>query len=429
MENIAKAQQYLKEFKGSSYIFGNNCIDRLPELCKDYGKKVSVILSGIGQEWARPYNNTIINALKGAGYILAGDIIPGASPNAPREDVFTIRDMINQQQPDFIVTMGGGSSIDATKAAVALAVLGDKYPNIDDYFGVGQVSEKLQETGRELIPLVAVQVAASSAAHLTKYSNITDVASGQKMLIVDDAVTPPKALFDFTFTMSSPASLTLDGAFDGISHCLEVLMGIPEEKYEKAKKACLTGIELVVNNVKRAIDNPGDRAAREAIGLATDLGGYAIMIGGTNGAHLNSFSMTEILSHGRACALMNPYYVTFFSTAISERLLDVAAIYKNAGLLSGDLSSLSDRELGEAVSTSMINLSKSVGFPTRLSEVEGFTDSHIEKCLTAAKNPKLDSKLKNMPVPLTSDLVDQYMGSVLQAAKTGELGKILNYVS
>ena len=74
----------------------------------------------------------------------------------------------------------------------------------------------------------------------------------------------------------------------------------------------------------------------------------------------------------------------------------------------------------------MIALSKEIGFPTTLNEVPGFSDEHINRCLEAAKNPKLESKLKNMPVPLTADQIDEYMGSVLAAAKDGDMSLIKN---
>jgi len=74
----------------------------------------------------------------------------------------------------------------------------------------------------------------------------------------------------------------------------------------------------------------------------------------------------------------------------------------------------------------MIAFSERVGFPTRLEQVEGFTDQHIERALTAAKNPQLRMKLQSMPVPLSADTVDEYMGSVLEAARTGELRLIRN---
>ena len=56
----------------------------------------------------------------------------------------------------------------------------------------------------------------------------------------------------------------------------------------------------------------------------------------------------------------------------------------------------------------------------------GFTDAHIARALTAAKDPQLKMKLENMPVPLTAEMVDDYMGPVLQAAKTGDLSLIRN---
>ena len=56
----------------------------------------------------------------------------------------------------------------------------------------------------------------------------------------------------------------------------------------------------------------------------------------------------------------------------------------------------------------------------------GFSDGHIERALTAAKNPQLKMKLENMPVALAADMVDDYMGPVLQAARTGDLSVIKN---
>ena len=148
-------------------------------------------------------------------------------------------------------------------------------------------------------------------------------------------------------------------------------MGIPENLLDKAMPVCLTCIELIVNNIKKVVSHPEDIAAREAIGIGTDLGGYAIMIGGTNGAHLNSFSMTDILSHGRACALMNPYYAVFFSTKIDDRLREVGKIYRRAGYMQEDPERLSGRKLGEALAKAMMRLSEDVGFPTTLNAVPG----------------------------------------------------------
>jgi len=148
------------------------------------------------------------------------------------------------------------------------------------------------------------------------------------------------------------------------------------------------------------------------------------MLGGTNGGHLTSFSLVDVLSHGRACAIMNPYYTVFFSPAIQEPLKLVGKIFKEAGYTGVDVDRLSGRNLGVAVAEAMIAFEKSVGFPSTLGEVAGFSEVHIQRALTAAKNPQFKTKLENMPVALTADMVDEYMEPVLHAARTGDLGII-----
>jgi alcohol dehydrogenase len=77
-----------------------------------------------------------------------------------------------------------------------------------------------------------------------------------------------------------------------------------------------------------------------------------------------------------------------------------------------------------AVAEAMLALSRDIDFPTTLAEVDGFTDAHIERALEAAKNPQLEMKLRNMPVPLSAETVDDRMGPILEAAKTGDFSLI-----
>ena len=423
-----RAGEILRQFKGDSYTFGLGVLDKVGEQTAELGKTAMVIANPA--DWLKPTVDQVVAALQEKGVKLAPDyIVPDAAPNAPREDVFRLETYILHFQPDVIVVIGGGSSIDAAKAANVLATLGTYDPDIERYFGTGEVTKALAATGKELKPLIAVATAASSGAHLTKYSNITDLTVGQKKLIVDDAVVPHRAVFDYRLTKSMPKGFTADGALDGVAHCLEVFYGASSETFDAIKDVALLGIELVVGNLEKVMENPNDEAGREALGLATDLGGYAIMIGGTNGAHLTSFSLVDVTSHGRACALMNPYYTVFFAPSVEKQLRLVGDIYKRAGLISEDLDKLSGRELGIAVANGMVELSRRIGFPTKLTDLEGFTDEHIERALTAAKNPQLDMKLKNMPVPLNADLVDEYMGPILQAAKVGDFSLIKNMES
>ena len=372
---------------------------------------------------APAFCETIISSLKSAGLLVAGTV-PGAGPNAPREDVARITASLDQLNPEVVVSFGGGSTIDATKAAGVLRSLGG---TIDDYFGTNLVTKALAAQGKTLTPHVAIQTAASSGAHLTKYSNITDLSTGQKKLIVDNAVVPAAAVFDYQVTMGAPPSLTADGALDGVSHSLEVLYSaVGKPFYSRMEEVAAEGIGLVLEYLPRVMADLSSREGREGLALATDLGAYAIMLGGTNGAHLTSFSLIDILSHGRACIMLNPYYTVFFAPAIENALRLIAPLLQQAGCAERGIEALSGRELGEAVARGLMAFEKKVGVPATLSQVPGFSDGHIRRALTAAKDPQLKMKLENMPVPLTAEMVDEYMGPVLAAAVTGELSGIRN---
>ncbi len=94
--------------------------------------------------------------------------------------------------------------------------------------------------------------------------------AGQKKLIVDDAVIPDRAVFDYTVTTTAPIDLTIDGAMDGLSHCLESFYGVSKDKIESLKKISLNGLELILDYTKKANENQKDFEDREGLSLATD---------------------------------------------------------------------------------------------------------------------------------------------------------------
>lgn len=415
------ARELLKAWRGDTYVHGLGILPTLGRRARELGRRAALVTTS----FPGSVDPTVAlrTRLIEAGCQIVGQA-EGAAPNAPRQDVERLRGWLQALSPEVIVSFGGGSTIDAVKAAEVLRTLGG---DIERYFGTGLVSEALASAGRRLTPHLAIQTAASSGAHLTRYSNVTDLSTGQKKLIVDDAVVPTRAGFDYAVTRDAPASLTCDGALDGFSHVLEVIYGaVGKAHYEKAAAIARTALPLVVGSLPVALAEPGDLEAREALGLATDLGACAIMIGGTNGAHLTSFSLVDVLSHGRACGMLNPYYTVFFAPAIEEPLRLVGAVFAEAGLAEPGLDRLRGRDLGLAVARAMIAFEAAVGLPTRLADVPGFTDGHVARALAAAKNPQLRMKLENMPVPLAPEGVDDYMGPILEAARTGRLDLVRN---
>lgn len=419
-----QAAKLLGDWKKEDFVFGLGVLNQIGACATRFGKKCLVVSS---YTYQKPVADAVMDSLKAAGIeVLTETPVPSAKPNAPREDVYRIESYILHYQPDFVVAIGGGSCIDACKCASMLATLGkDITPEIDYYFGTNMVTDALAKTGKKLLPVLAVETSASSGAHLTKYSNITDPVAGQKKLVVDDAITPAFSLFDYETTISMPLSVSIDGALDAIAHTFEVFCGANESTYESTKELAVAAIDLVLENAHKLIENPNDLAAREAIGLATDLGGYAIMKGGTSGAHLTSFSLIDVVAHGTACGIMNPYYTIFYGPAIQPQLKVVAEVFAKHGFVTEEEKTLEGVALATVVSKAMIAFGKSIGAPTTLGELKGFTEAHVDRILSAAKDPQLKMKLQNMPTPMTADDVDVYMAPIIRAAVTGDLSIIL----
>jgi len=434
-EKMDQAKKILKDWKGDSYTCGEDVLEVTGKYVWQYGKKATLVVTELGQAWIEKPLEQVKSSLKANG--IEFETVGGARPNAPREDVYRISLQVARLKSDVVVALGGGSTIDAAKAAAVLnsyspgevteilgASIGDA-DSIDPYFGTGLVTKMKEKTGRPVMPVVAIQTAASSGAHLTKYSNITDPVTGQKKLIVDEAIVPPASVFDFKITIDSPMSLTLDGGLDGIAHAWEVFMGASGPSYEKVTEVAGLCIQLIVYGLQKVKKDKKDLEGRVALGLGTDLGGYSIMLGGTSGPHLGSFSLIDILSHGRACALLNPYYTVLFAPVIQDQLRTVGATFKEAGYIKEEMKNLSGRNLGLAVANGMIAFAKDLDFPTTLKEA-GATLEHIDRMLTAAKNPQLKMKLQNMPTPMDAEKgdLDRLMKPVLEAAFTGDLSLI-----
>jgi alcohol dehydrogenase len=424
MTGFDSARRMIREFKGDAYRNGFGVLAETGAMARAFGSRAAFVCDTFATGTACAA--AIEQSLRDAGVTIL-ETIEGASPNAPRQDVFRIAARLRELDPDLVVTFGGGSTIDAAKAAEVLRTLGGE---IEEYFGTGMVTKKLAATGRELRPHLAIQTAASSGAHLTKYSNITDLSTGQKKLIVDEAIVPRGAIFDYGVTFGAPGSLTVDGALDGVAHVWEVFEGAAgKPHYGRMEEVAREGMRLVMRYLPKAVAEPRDAEAREALGLATDLGAYAIMLGGTSGPHLTSFSLIDVLSHGRACAILNPYYTVFFAPAIEAPLRVAAQVCIEARLADAGIARMSGRDLGVAVAEAMMALEERVGVPVKLDDVAGFGTAHIERALAAAKDPQLKMKLENMPVPLTAAMVDEYMGPVLRAAAAGDLSLIRNVQS
>ncbi len=415
-EKILFAQKMLSDYKKDHYSFGAACLDDAGRYAAGFGNRTLLIISS--GSWAEPLREKIKISLE-KNLVECIKVIDTPQPNTPIGEVVKMARAIGESGPDCILCVGGGSAIDCAKAANIAAAF--ETEDLEPFFGVDLVRPSLERSRKKLYPLVAVQTNSGSGSHLSKNAVVTFTDIMQKKLISDPCLVPHRAVFDYSVTTSLGKDLTIDGALDGFSHSLEIFYSLKHD--ELAQQVCLTSISMIVEYLPLLIKDLDNIEYRSIIGLATDLGGYALMLGNTSGAHLNSFSMVNLATHGRACAILNPYYTVFYAPAIAGKLKKLSSIFAP---YMQHVKANGPRELGEAVAEAMLSFYSSMGFPTTLAQLEGFSNITIKKILGAAKNPQLEMKLKSMPQPLDPEKIDHYMGPVLKAAKTGSMDIIKN---
>ena len=273
-----------------------------------------------------------------------------------------------------------------------------------------------------MIPIIAVQAAALSGTHISKYVNVLDPATGKKKLIVDDALVPDYSVFDYRSLLHVPFETIVDGALDAIAHTVEVYFNIGKEYNQMLDELVKLVISLVFVNLPKLAADRTDIVALEAIAAAADLGGYAIMLGGTSGAHLTSFSLADILPHGIASFLMNPYYIMSYRYQITRQLACLEQILNDLGFVSSLNQNTKERAL--AVGRAFLSVLTSLNLPTRLKDVENFSNKHLQNIRESFYDPLLAMKIENMPIRIPESSIGQYMENVHTAAVEGRLDMV-----
>ncbi len=401
------AEEIVKNWKLTEVIFGEGTINQAGSVAEDLGMKKALICIGGGSVEKHGYLSKLIKSLDKNK--IEHDLIKGIEPNPSVGTIYRIALKVMQCQADGFIALGGGSVIDAAKAANILITL--KTDDIRPFFGVNNIEKEFKG---DLLPLIPIPTTAGTSAEVTKYSNVSDLVVGVKKLISDPTIIPKKAIVDPELTISCSSNLTRVVGLDTLTHLMEgYLNNVHDNVDPGANERALEGMDLVFNYLPRAIKNGKDIEARKMMSLACILGGTVIVYKSTGGPHMNSFSWFSIMDHGEACALMLPYYVGYYGKNIQEKLKKIAKIM---GL---DDSGNVTRTVVEGI----LDFYKKIGQRTRIMDYENFPKNYIDKAIKDASQNQM--KLDNMPRPIPEGKRDEILKVILNGAWEGRIEDIL----
>jgi alcohol dehydrogenase class IV len=258
------------------------------------------------------------------------------------------------QKADILVSVGGGSVIDTTKAMAILLTEGGR---IMDHAG-------MQSLTRPQTPHIVVPTTAGTGSEVTYFAVVKDWEENRKMEFAEDHIIPNVGILDPTMTAGLPPMLTATTGMDAFSHALESIHTTQSSPVTDAMAA--KAIEMIVTYLPRCVENGGDLFARGQQLMASTMAGIAFGNAQVALVHAMAHTVGGLFGvpHGMANSILLPHVVRFNLDVCAERYGLVA---RAMGLKT---EGLSHEAVGEAVAEAISQFTRRIGIPQRLRDVE-----------------------------------------------------------
>lgn len=361
--------------------YGRGCLDTLKTL---KGKKAIIVVGG-GSMKRFGFLDKVENYLHEAG--IETRLFENVEPDPSVETVMRGAAAMREFEPDWIVSIGGGSPIDAAKAMWAFYEYPDvTFEQLCTPFSFPELRQKAK--------FLAIPSTSGTATEVTAFSVITDYQKGIKYPLADFNITPDVAIVDPELAETMPAQLTANTGMDALTHAIEAYVSTLHSPF--TDPLALKAIQTVFDYLPASYQ--GDKNAREQMHYGQCLAGMAFsnaLLGIVHSmAHKTGAAFsTGHIPHGRANAMYLPYVIEYNAKAGKGRYADVA---RSVGLEGKD-----DSELVEALCEKIREYNKKFEIPATLKEF-GIDEAEFKQKLPEiSKNAVGDACTGSNPRPIT----------------------------
>lgn len=291
------------------------------------------------------------------------EIYDEVKPNPTVTNVKMGVEACKKAEADFIIAIGGGSSMDTAKGIGIIC----NNPEFSDVISL----EGVADTKKKTVPIIALPTTAGTAAETTINYVIIDEEKQKKMVCVDPNDIPAVAIIDAELMYSLPKSLTASTGMDAMTHAIEGL--ITKGAWELSDMFEIKAIEMIHKYLPIAVNEPTNPVGRDGMAVAQYVAGMAFSNVGLGVDHgmAHPLSALHDIPHGVACAMLLPTVMKFNAPAALPKYVDIAkalGVYKDG---------MTQQEAADAACAEIDNLSRLVGIPTHLSEL-GITEKDID---------------------------------------------------
>lgn len=294
----------------------------------------------------------VTDVLDNAGF--AYEIYSNIKPNPTIENVQTGVKAFKESGADYIIAIGGGSSMDTSKA-IGIIINNPEFEDVRSLEGVAP-------TKKPCVPIIAVPTTAGTAAEVTINYVITDVEKKRKFVCVDTHDIPVVAIVDPDMMSSMPKGLTASTGMDALTHAIEGY--ITKGAWEMTDMFHLKAIEIISKNLRGAVENTPE--GREGMALGQYIAGMGFSNVGLGIVHSMAHALGAVYDtpHGVANAILLPTVMEYNAPCTGTKYKDIAIAMGVEGV-----ENMSQEEYRKAAVDAVKKLSADVGIPADLKAI------------------------------------------------------------
>lgn len=366
-------------FVPTRVLFGAGQVSNVGEQVRRYGQRAILVCGGSARKNGTLKMAKASLARAGVSFVVGQDV----RPDPTDLEVDGIVELICKQKGEVIVAIGGGSVLDAAKAASVVVACEES---------CGPLVGKTLPINEASIPVVAVPTTAGTGAEITKGAIITDLSRGLKSGIRGEDVFPAVAIVDPDLLVTMPMEVMQETVFDTFTHLIESF--VARKAQPLTEIISIRGLEIVAEFINEPCVDILDHRIREKMALAALMGGINVGLASSCLPHRLQQAMSGVkeisCSHGRGIALIYRAWLTYAVEHSPEKFGTVSGIFNCATIF-------------DAVE----KILRRLNLTRRLSDV-GYQRSHIDMFLS-----NITGNLENDPIPnIGEDLIQ----SIYQAS-------------
>jgi alcohol dehydrogenase len=329
-------------------LFGAGSLNKLGKVPLP-GKKALIVISAGKSMRQNGYLDRVTGLLEkqNVTYVVFDKILP----NPVKSHVMEAAELAKNEGCDFIIGLGGGSSIDSAKSiAVMVKNPGDYW----DYIGSG--SGKGKPTTNGALPVVAITTTADTGTEADTWTVITKEDTHEKIGFGNDHTFPVLSIVDPELMLTVPADLTAYQGFDALFHSVEGYIATAANPVSDA--LALKSIDLIAKYLPAAVKDGSNLEARTQVALANTLAGMVESLSSCTSEHSMEHAMSAYhpkIAHGAGLIMLSEAYHTFFMEKAPERYTDMAKA------MGENVEGLSPRDKAAAFVKALVKLQKSCG--------------------------------------------------------------------